>query len=147
MQKIISLKIIMSLFAVLLTLSLIACASTRDSNRVEMKKLLTAAGFKMAVADTPGEAGRVERKLPQREIVPREDGDTLIYIYADAENCKCAYAGDEEAFKKYQKLIPCESRSPTKTAVILSEISKGRGTRMTPVLAETGSIFQMNNEN
>ena len=103
MQKIISLKIIMSLFAVMLTLSLIACASTRDSNRVEMEKLLTAAGFKMAVADTPEKLAEL-KKLPQREIVPREDGDTLIYIYADAENCKCAYAGDEEAFKKYQKL-------------------------------------------
>ena len=103
MQKIISLKMTMSLFAAMLTLSIIACASTRDSNRVEMEKLLTAAGFKMAVADTPEKLAEL-KKLPQREIVPREDGDTLIYIYADAENCKCAYAGDEEAFKKYQKL-------------------------------------------
>ena len=103
MQKIISLKMTMSLFAAMLTLSIIACASTRDSNRVGMEKLLTAAGFKMAVADTPEKLAEL-KKLPQREIVPHKDGDTLIYIYADAKNCKCAYAGDEEAFKKYQKL-------------------------------------------
>ncbi len=94
---------VMSIFALMLILSFIACASTRESKMVEMEKLLTAAGFKMGVADTPEKLAEL-KKLPQHEIVPHEDGDTLIYIYADAKNCKCAYAGDEEAYKKYQKL-------------------------------------------
>ena len=103
MQKIISLKFVLSILAAILTLSIIACAMTRDSNRVEMEKLLTASGFKMGVADTPQKLAEL-KKLPQREIVPHEDGDTLVYIYADAKNCKCAYAGDEEAYQKYRKL-------------------------------------------
>jgi len=45
------------------------------------------------------------KKLPQHEIIPHEEGGKIVYIYADAENCSCAYAGDEEAYKKYQKLI------------------------------------------
>jgi hypothetical protein len=103
MQKTIRLKIIVSMTAVMLILSIITCASTRDIKRVEMEKLLKAAGFKMGVADTPEKLAEL-KKLPQRKIVPHEDGDKLVYIYADAENCKCAFAGDEEAYKKYQKL-------------------------------------------
>jgi hypothetical protein len=103
MQKSISLKIIVPMTAVMLTLSIIACAATRDSKRVEMENLLTAAGFKMGVADTPEKLAEL-KKFPQRKIVPHEDGDKLVYLYADADNCKCAFAGDEEAYKKYQKL-------------------------------------------
>jgi len=103
MQKTISRKIIASMSAAMLILSIIACASTRESKRVDMKKLLTSAGFKMGVADTPQKLAEL-KKLPQREMVPREEGDKLVYIYADAENCKCAFIGDEEAYKKYRKL-------------------------------------------
>ncbi|CAB1059113.1 hypothetical protein D1BOALGB6SA_3871 [Olavius sp. associated proteobacterium Delta 1] len=103
MQKNISQKTSMSMFALIVTLSIIACATTRDSKRVDMEKLLRASGFKMGVADTAEKLAEL-KKLPQREIVPHEDGDKIVYIYADAENCKCAYAGDEEAYEKYQKL-------------------------------------------
>jgi len=100
MQKIISLKIAM--LAVILTLSIFACASTRDGMRVDMEKLLTAAGFKKGAADTPEKLAEL-KKLPQREVVAYKDGAKIVYIYADAQNCKCAYAGDEEAYRKYQK--------------------------------------------
>jgi len=103
MQKIISLNFVAPILTVMLTLSIIACASTPDSKRVEMEKLLTAAGFKKGVADTPEKLAEL-KKLPQGKVVPIEDGDTLVYIYADAKDCRCAFAGDEEAYKKYQKL-------------------------------------------
>jgi len=103
MQKTISLKIIASMSAAMLTLSIIACASTRESKKVDMEKLLTTAGFKMGVAETPEKLAEL-KKLPQREMVPHEEGDKLVYIYADAKNCKCAFLGDEEAYKKYQEL-------------------------------------------
>ena len=80
-----------------------ACATTRDSKRVEMEKLLRASGFKMGVADTPEKLAEL-KKLPQLKIVPHEEGDKLIYIYADVKNCKCAYVGDEEAYKKFRKI-------------------------------------------
>jgi len=92
------------MFAVMLTLSLFACASTGNIKRAEMEKLLRASGFKMRVADTAEKLAQL-KKLPQHKIIPHEEGDKIVYIYADAENCNCAYAGDEEAYKKYQKLI------------------------------------------
>lgn len=104
MQKIISLNIIAPMLTLTLTLSIIACASTQDSKRVEMEKLLTAAGFKKGVADTPEKLAEL-KKLPQGKVVPMEDRDRLVYIYADAKDCRCAFAGDEEAYEKYRKLI------------------------------------------
>jgi hypothetical protein len=103
MRKVISLKIVISILTVMLTLSIIACASTPDGKGVDMEKLLTAAGFKMGVADTPEKLAEL-KKLPQREVVPHKDGDKVIYIYANAKECKCAFAGDEEAYQKYRKL-------------------------------------------
>jgi hypothetical protein len=103
MQKTTILKMIVSMSALMLTLSIVACASTRDSKKADMQKLLTAAGFKMGVADTPQKLAEL-KKLPQRELLPREDGTKLVYVYADAQNCECAFVGDEQAYKKYQKL-------------------------------------------
>jgi len=103
MQKIISLNIITPMFAVMLSLLLFACASTGNIKRAEMDKLLRASGFKMRAADTAGKLTQL-KKLPQHKIFPHEEGDKIVYIYVDAKNCHCAYAGDEEAFKKYQKL-------------------------------------------
>ena len=103
MQRTTILKLIVSMSALMLTLSIIACAATRDSKIVDMQKLLTAAGFKMGVADTPQKLAELE-KLPQGELVPREDGTKLVYIYADAQKCSCAFVGDEQAYQKYQKL-------------------------------------------
>jgi len=103
MKKTIGLKFIVSMAAAMLTLSIMACALTRDSKTAAVEKLLTAAGFKMGVADTPQKLAEL-KKLPQREIVPHEDGDKLVYIYVDAKNCQCAFVGDEKAYQKYQKL-------------------------------------------
>jgi len=104
MQRSISLSIIRSMVAGMLTLSLFSCASTGNIKRAEMEKLLRASGFKMRVADTAGKLTQL-KKLSQHEIITHEEGDKIVYIYADAENCNCAYAGDEEAYQKYQKLI------------------------------------------
>ena len=68
-----------------------------------MEKLLDSAGFKKGVADTPEKLDQL-KKLPQRKVVSHQEGDKIFYIYADVEKCKCAYAGDEEAYKRYLKL-------------------------------------------
>ena len=103
MQKIISFYSFVPIIAVFLTLSIMACAATRGGKRVEMEKILKAAGFKKGIADTPDRLAAL-KKLPQRKVVPHEDGDKLVYIYVDVKNCECAYAGDEEAYRKYRKL-------------------------------------------
>ncbi len=89
--------------AIMISLALIGCASSATQKRVEMGQLLTASGFKKAVADTPEKLDQL-KKLPQRKITAREDGDKVFYIYADVEKCRCAYAGNEEAYKKYKQL-------------------------------------------
>lgn len=104
MQKINGLKIIMQFLAVMLTLSIAACASMRESNRVDIEKLLKASGFKKGIADTPDKLDQL-KDLPQRKLVRYEEGDKTLYIYADVEKCKCAYAGDEEAYIKYQSAV------------------------------------------
>jgi len=104
MQKIINPKIMTAIFAGVLVLSVMACASTQGHKRVEMEKLLMSAGFKKGVPDTPTALAEL-KKLPQRQIVAREDGEKTFYIYADVEYCQCAYAGNEEAYKRYRKLV------------------------------------------
>jgi hypothetical protein len=103
MQKKLGLKISMLILASMLAVVFVSCASTKGSQRVDMGKLLYSAGFKKAVADTPEKLDQL-KKLPQRKVVPHQEGDKVFYIYADVEKCKCAYAGDEEAYKRYQKL-------------------------------------------
>ena len=110
MQKINGLTNIMSFLTVLLTISIYSCASMRESNSVDIEKLLEASGFKKGVADSPEKLDQL-KDLPQRKIVSYEEGDKTFYIYADVEKCKCAYAGDEEAYKKYQKLAHKKKRS------------------------------------
>jgi hypothetical protein len=103
MQKFRGLKIVMPIMAMLLSLSIVACVSMREGNRADIENMLKASGFKMGVADTAEKLDQL-KDLPQRKVVPYEEGGKTFYIYADVEKCKCAYAGDEEAFKKYQKL-------------------------------------------
>ena len=96
-------KTVVASIVVILILSMVACASTRTSKKVNIEKLLTAAGFKKGVADTPEKLAQL-KKFPQRKIVSYEESDKIFYIYADVQNCNCAYAGSEEAYKEYQKL-------------------------------------------
>ena len=104
MPKIINGKITLPIFAAMLALAVVACASTGAGKGVETEKQLEAAGFKRGVASTPDERARL-KKLPQRKVVPYEEGDKVYYIYVDLDKCNCAYAGDEEAYRKYRKLV------------------------------------------
>ena len=87
----------------MLPVSLIACASTPTLQPADMEKLLLASGFTKAVADTPEKLDQL-KKLPQRKLAPYEEGAKVFFIYADVENCRCAYAGDQNAYEKYQQL-------------------------------------------
>jgi hypothetical protein len=104
MQKRINPIMIIPIFVVVIIMAVVACTSTQVGKGAEMEKLLTASGFKMAVADTPERLAQL-KQFPQRKIVPHNEGDKLFYIYANVEKCNCAYAGDEEAYRRYQKLV------------------------------------------
>jgi hypothetical protein len=87
-------------FALLLTAG---CTALRQSAAMDTERSLAAAGFQMKLADTEKKLAHVE-SLPQRKLtrVPFQGG--LRYVYADAQFCRCLYAGTEKAYDRYQKL-------------------------------------------
>ena len=94
---------ITKLISVFLTLALAGCAMDQKQKAIEMERLLAASGFKMRLADTPSKLAQL-KELPQRKLVAQTWGGKVRYVYADASNCKCAYIGDEEAYKHFQGL-------------------------------------------
>jgi hypothetical protein len=91
------------LISVFLMLALAGCAMNRNQKAVEMERLLTASGFKVRLADNESKLAQIE-ELPQRKLVAQNWGGKVRYVYADASNCKCAYVGDEAAYKRFQDL-------------------------------------------
>ena len=65
--------------------------------------LLAAAGFDIAVADTPEKLAHLQQ-LPAMRLVPHRQDGKLYYGFADPEVCKCLYVGTAEDYARYQKL-------------------------------------------
>lgn len=87
---------------------LIGCATTEEKSAISKalftERLLSAAGFRIRLADT-AEKDASLRSLSQHRLLPRQrDGDTY-YVYADAEECGCLYLGDESAYRRYQDIL------------------------------------------
>ena len=58
----------------------------------------------MKPADTPERLAHLQT-LTQREIVPhKKDGQTQ-YVFADAQGCKCLYAGSEAQYETFQGMV------------------------------------------
>jgi len=91
------------LISVFLMLALAGCAMDQKQKAIEMERLLAASGFKMRLADTESKLAQL-KELPQRKLVAQNWNGKVRYVYADADNCKCAYVGDEEAYKHFQGL-------------------------------------------
>ena len=91
------------MMSLMFTVAFIACASTQNKKAMEMEKMLAASGFEIRLADTPEKLAQAKR-LPQRKLVAQELADRVLYVYADAQNCQCVYAGNEDAYRRYQKL-------------------------------------------
>ena len=96
-------RIMTRLITVLLMLTLAGCATNRNQKAVEIEKLLAASGFKMRLADTPSKLAQLTQ-LPQHKLVAQDWDGKMMYVYADASKCKCAYVGDENAYKHFQDL-------------------------------------------
>jgi hypothetical protein len=79
-------------------LSLAACA-TQDSGPSK-QEMMTAAGFKMKMADTPTKLASLS-KLPQHHFIHRQYKDKTLTLWADAAGCKCLYFGDQAAWEAY----------------------------------------------
>lgn len=85
-------------------ISLAGCAAIRNARAIETERLLAAAGFQMKLADTPEKLAQLQT-LTQRKLVPHQRDGKTYYVYADADACKCIYAGDEQAYQRYQNLL------------------------------------------
>jgi hypothetical protein len=77
------------------------CASTMAA---DTERSLAAAGFQMKFAKTPQQIAKTEA-LPQRKLTPTAGPDsTNLFVYADAQYCKCVYVGTDRAYSRYQRL-------------------------------------------
>ena len=65
--------------------------------------MLAAAGFNMRPADTPEKLAHLNT-LTQRKLISHERDGKVYFVYADADNCKCLYAGNQENYQSYEKL-------------------------------------------
>lgn len=88
------------LFGGLVAATLANCASQEAKST---EQLLAAADFQVRYADTPQKLAKIEA-LTQRKLVAHPAGAGVRYVYADAAGCKCVYAGDEQAYQRYQRM-------------------------------------------
>ena len=95
-----------SLLALLLAVSSLAagCTAMKRDEALQTERTLAAAGFQMKFADTPERISQIQSFQPQRKLTPQPyDGETR-FVYADAEFCKCLYAGTPKAYERFQRL-------------------------------------------
>lgn len=78
---------------------LCACSTTY----VQTERELSAAGFMMKLADTPEKLAHLET-LPQNRLFPTRKEGKLVYVYADARDCKCAYFGNQRDYQRYSAI-------------------------------------------
>jgi hypothetical protein len=57
----------------------------------------------MRQATTPEQVANLQA-MTQRKIVIHEQNGEPRYVYADAENCRCVYVGDERNYDEFQRL-------------------------------------------
>jgi hypothetical protein len=100
-KKIVWLKFI----AVITVLGIVlaGCAAVQKSDATDTEQMLAAAGFNMRPADTPEKLAHL-KTLTQRKLISHERDGKVYFVYADADNCKCLYAGNQENYQSYEKL-------------------------------------------
>jgi len=80
------------------------CAYMQRQKTQQTESMLSAAGFKMKLADTPERLAKLQT-MPQLKLRPLKRAGKLYYAYTDVEGCRCTYLGDETAYQNYQALV------------------------------------------
>ena len=80
-----------------------SCAMMEAQQTKDTEQLLTAAGFKMKLADTPAKMAHL-KTLTQHKIVPHQKDGVVYYIYADAATCQCFYWGWDQSYQNFMQL-------------------------------------------
>lgn len=81
-----------------------ACAAIHKGEAIKTERLLAASGFQMQLADTPQKMAKLET-MTQRKLVPHQKDGMTFFVYADALECKCVYAGGQQANERFQRLL------------------------------------------
>ena len=81
----------------------LGCAAIQKSEAIRTERVLAAAGFQVKLADTPEKLAKV-KAMTQRKVLPHDKDGETYFVYADALECVCVYAGNEKAHQRYQRL-------------------------------------------
>ena len=113
------------LYLCAIALSLTGCAALQAQDTRATERLLTAAGFQMKAADTPEKVAHLQALTPGK-IIRRERNGEPSYVYADRDVCKCLYAGTEQQYQEYRKLVRQQTMAD-EAKVVAEESSDPRG--------------------
>ena len=81
-----------------------ACAAIQRFEVRDTERMLVAAGFHMRLADTP-ELQEDLRSIPPYRIVSRTKDRSVVYMYADPDNCHCVYVGGNKEYSEYERRV------------------------------------------
>lgn len=82
---------------------LASCAAMRREEARSEENLLAAAGFQMRPADTPERIAQLQSLPPLQMQMHAKDG-SIVYTYADPDNCKCLWVGGPRQYAEYKRL-------------------------------------------
>lgn len=82
---------------------LFSCAMMEAEQAKDTEQLLTEAGFKMKLADTPAKMAHL-KTLTQHKLVSHQKDGVVYYIYADATTCQCFYWGKNQSYRSFLQL-------------------------------------------
>jgi hypothetical protein len=88
-----------------LAIALAGCTAIHKQQAAQTQPLLAAAGFELQMADTPERLATLQSVVPQRKVFSVAAADGPRFVYADAEYCQCVYAGDQQAYERYQRMV------------------------------------------
>ena len=87
------------------------CAALQKNDATDVEGLLTQAGFKKMVADTPEKLAHLQT-LAQRKFSRHNRHGKIYFVYADDTYCKCLFTGDDTAMRHYRDLEIQQNANP-----------------------------------
>lgn len=90
-----------SVLAILGTCVALAACGQAVQNKEDM---LAAAGFTLVPANTPQRQAALSA-MPPHKFVRQQQGNRVLYTYADPTICDCLYIGDQAAYGRYRQNV------------------------------------------
>jgi hypothetical protein len=87
-----------------LVVSFSGCTAIDQISATQDEKLLQTAGFKVVPGDTPERIQALDTLAPGK-ISRIGRGGTIYYVYADPNECRCLWVGNQAQYERYQRLV------------------------------------------